>query len=57
MKYDNDLNILIAPHDIRSKTRKNNNNNNNNNNCRVTICGPSPNYMGSWSYEPNTMNL
>ena len=26
-------------------------------NCRVTICSPSPNYMGSWSYEPNTMNL
>ena len=26
-------------------------------NCRVTICGPRSNYMGSWSYEPNTMNL
>ena len=26
-------------------------------NCRVTICDPSPNYIGSWSYEPNTMNL
>ena len=35
----------------------NNNNNNNNNNCRVTICGPSPKCMESWSNEPNTMNL
>ena len=26
-------------------------------NFKVTICGPSPSYMGSWSYEPNTMNL
>ena len=26
-------------------------------NCRVRICGPSLNYMGFWSNEPNTMNL
>ena len=26
-------------------------------NCKVTICSPSLNYMRSWSYEPNTINL
>ena len=26
-------------------------------NCKVTICSPGPNYIRSWPYESNTMNL